>query len=537
VAKHLSDFPPPQRIQAYAQLEELSGETLPEELRAAIWGSLDEQLRRHQAFPDAAWVLPIAELDRLERALRALRPDDPLDQNQWLFDEQLPDIGVAKHYDSDAYNVEVASLRKNAIVEILHKRGLCALIKLASRVAHPWTLGVALADSQESINPTDVIELLDTDERKQVDFAFAFAVRRSQGRLEWLLPFAERMAGRPLVQARLLAASAELTSAWEAAKSFGQEVDSAYWKEFRTVGRGLDFSLVNATALRLLEHGRAAAALDLLAMYRDQANDPVDPQIVVNAFEALLSQRDEESRLLSNWEIERLLEFLHHSSIGEEQLALLEWRLLPAIGVEESAPILERRLARDPAFFVEIVSLCFEPDSWEPGQDIHPQVAQNAFRLLLDWRQVPGSEESGGDVDESRLRDWMTEARRLLLAANRLDVGESRIGQVLAHARIDDDGTWPSLPVRNMIEEYASTHLESGFEIGTVNKRRSTVRGLDEGGDQERRLAQDFERFAEAIADQWPRTAASLRSLAERYFAEARSHDEEARRFREGLDR
>jgi hypothetical protein len=272
-------------------------------------------------------------------------------------------------------------------------------------------------------------------------------------------------------------------------------------------------------------------------MYRDQANDPVDPQIVVDAFETLLSQEDEEIRLLSNWEIERLLEFLRCSPMDEDLLASLEWRLLPALGVQANAPILERRLARDPAFFVELVSLCYPPDTRQIEQEIDPQMAQNACRLLLDWRQIPGSVEPSGEIEEDRLRIWMTDARRLLLAADRLAVGESHIGQVFSHARIDDDSTWPALQVRNMIEEYASTHLETGFRVGTVNKRRSTMRGLDEGGDQEYRLARDFERWADAVADQWPRTAAALRSITDRYRSEGRSHDEDARRFKEGLRR
>jgi benzoyl-CoA reductase/2-hydroxyglutaryl-CoA dehydratase subunit BcrC/BadD/HgdB len=131
----------------------------------------------------------------------------------------------------------------------------------------------------------------------------------------------------------------------------------------------------------------------------------------------------------------------------------------------------------------------------------------------------------------------MTEARRLLVEADREAVGESHIGKVFAHARVDEDGTWPTLPVRNMIEEIGSTHLESGLCTGTINSRGITSRGLDEGGDQERRLADDYDRWANMIADQWPRTAAALRSLADRYRAEGRTHDEEARRFRAGLDR
>jgi hypothetical protein len=358
----------------------------------------------------------------------------------------------------------------------------------------------------------------------------------SQGRLDWLLPFAEAMTGRPLVQARLLAASEELEAAWDAARRLGSEVDAAYWKGFRTTGRGGVFALVNSTARQLLEHGRPAAALDLLALFRDQSNDPVDPQTVVDAFEALLITEDEEIRLLTSYEIEQLLEFLRRSPIDEVALASLEWRLLPALPFDANIPILERRLARDPAFFVEILSLSFKPRSGDVERDVHPRVAQNAYRLLRDWKQIPGSDEPGGHVDEDQLRAWLAEVRRLLAEADREVIGEQQIGQVFAHAPVDDeDGTWPPLAVRNVIEERASTDLELGFHLGINNKRGATSRGLDEGGGQEFKLAQQYDGWAEPIADQWPRTAAVLRAIADGYRREGRTHDEDARRFRAGL--
>jgi hypothetical protein len=86
-----------------------------------------------------------------------------------------------------------------------------------------------------------------------------------------------------------------------------------------------------------------------------------------------------------------------------------------------------------------------------------------------------------------------------------------------------------------MIEESASTELERGFHVGTYNKRGVTSRGLDEGGEQELRLAQQYNCWADVVADQWPRTAAVLRALASGYRAEAHMHDEDSRRVRAGL--
>ena len=66
--------------------------------------------------------------------------------------------------------------------------------------------------------------------------------------------------------------------------------------------------------------------------------------------------------------------------------------------------------------------------------------------------------------------------------------------------------------------------------------RGVTSRGFNEGGAQERALAKTYGDWADAVKNRWPRTAAILRSLSRGYEAEAKMHDEEAERFREGLE-
>jgi hypothetical protein len=536
IASRVSSFPPTQRIQAYDQLEQLSREELPEDIRSHIWERLAMELRRHRTYADADWSLPEAEVDRLEEALEGFAPSNPLILHKWLFHDQFPNVGPSRRGGLDVYSAELARLREAAVEEILDTAGLPAILKLAAQVTQPWALGMTLA-AIPRVEPAGVIDHLDANNLKVAELAFAYTRGASKGQLEWLQPLAHSLTDRPVAQARLLAICEDLQATWDYLGCLDPEADHEYWKEFRTVGRGAHFALVNESAQQLIAHGRPAAALDLLALYCDPANTQVDPNAVVDGFEALLSQDDPEVQQLSNWDIERLLEFLRDSDLVEDVLASLEWRLLPAIGIEGNSPILERRLARDPAFFVEILSLAFKPKAEDIEQQVLPHVALNAFRLLQDWRQIPGSDGPGGEVSEERLRSWITEVRRLLIESDRVSIGDNHLGKVFSHSRIDADGTWPTRPVRNAIEELGSADLEDGLHTGTVNKRRITSRGLGENGDQARKLAQDFDDQADAIMDEWPRTAAILRSLAEGYRVDARTHDDEADRFRQGMNR
>lgn len=362
--------------------------------------------------------------------------------------------------------------------------------------------------------------------------------RRDQA---WLDLRLEHLTGRPLAQARLLLCSDDLPGAWDRTAQLGEEVEQQYWNEFLPFGRGGDFQLVNETADQLLRHNRPLTALTALEIYLDRKDSGrPSAKLVAQGLETLVhlpKDHKEQVGAPSAYDIQHMLDYLQSSHLDEDRLATLEWQLLPARRFDEQSPILERRLSRDPQFFIEILSLCFRRKDGTMEQEVPQAVASNAYRLLREWKIIPGSDSVGGEVNESALMDWVARARALAAERDRGDIGDIHIGEVCAHARQDTDGTWPTLPVRNLIEKLANSKIEDGFRTGTYNKRGVVRRSLTDGGKQEYALADQFNGWAQRIADRWPRTAAVLRSLAEGYKADGRREDEEAERFKRGLDR
>jgi hypothetical protein len=108
------------------------------------------------------------------------------------------------------------------------------------------------------------------------------------------------------------------------------------------------------------------------------------------------------------------------------------------------------------------------------------------------------------------------------------------IGQALAYAPADAEGLFPPRVVRDLLEDLRADHIERGLEIGIVNRRGMTWRGMTDGGVQEWELAANYRRDALA-ASEWPRTKKILNGLAEHYEHDARREDDEAERLRRGL--
>jgi hypothetical protein len=144
--------------------------------------------------------------------------------------------------------------------------------------------------------------------------------------------------------------------------------------------------------------------------------------------------------------------------------------------------------------------------------------------VLHDWAHVPGSDDQG-TIDSAVLQDWVKRARKLLAAAGRGEIGDSKIGEILSAAKREPDQPWPPVPVCEIIELTRSRTLERGLEIGVYNRRGVTVRMPHDGGGQERALAERYRRDAEALRFDWPRTAACLDRIATTYEVDANRED------------
>ena len=78
------------------------------------------------------------------------------------------------------------------------------------------------------------------------------------------------------------------------------------------------------------------------------------------------------------------------------------------------------------------------------------------------------------------------------------------IGHVLAYAPKSPDGIWPDVAVREIIEEIASIELERAIQTGVYNKCPVVTKLIDQGGVQERQLAQTYRSYAIAVGDTHP---------------------------------
>jgi hypothetical protein len=530
------DLPPESFTTAVETLREATMAS--PELGEAVWEPLRDTVLKHRRYAQADWALPSERVDQLDILQQAITPSDPVERVKWLFDSDMPDLPDESGPDFDAARFldAVDRHRIAAVKEMHYGDGPDAVVRLARLAKLPWSVGRAAAKADLTDVGAELSKHIDMDD-DLTNAARAWAAERAHSRgWKWVLEQLPALEGRPLAQARVLLESPDLELAWQIVQD-DDAIDAAYWAEFVPYGRGPAFALAERASLELLRQDRPRAALMLMNLYIRSVE--IDHEVVVQALERLVDMPADhpDQFRVDGHEIERLLNYVREGAIEESRLMMLEWRLRPALRFDASSPVLERRLASDPAFFVEVLSLCFKPRSGELESEIPQHVATNAYRLLDDWSIVPGSNGPKRPVDGQELNEWIDAALPQLEQADRLAVGLQIIGRVLSKSLGDDDGTWPTRPVRDLIERLRKTDVDTGLEIGVFNSRGVSSRGLTQGGEQERILAAKYDRLAQTVADEWPRTSSILRSLARSFESEAKGHDEQVRRYMEGLDR
>jgi hypothetical protein len=544
LVKELPNLPPHIRVRMLESLKALSAdESLADQARDQIWDSLRMLAARHREC-----ALPAAETDQIEQAKRLFRPSAPTKQLSWLFDEYTPDLPDVEQGDND-YESRLVQLRAEAAAQIATALTWPEMHRFAISTGLPWFFGMALVQAKMIAYDREILGLLITNESADLQFASGYLSQRfrTEGWL-WVERHMREGSLSPEQSGWLLLATDDFPRACEVAEATNEDIARAFWRNFRTSGLGSDFPYVETAAQRMLNAGRPGGALRLLILYRRQDAKYERADLIASCLEELLRCNPGISDILSRHHLIEAFNCLERASISIERLAMLEWAYLTIFDHRSSPPTLSRYLAQNPSFFVEVVSQVYRPrplqgdEPEEPNSEPEVKVDEaqervklNAYHLLAGWRTLPGAREDG-TIDGESLKRWVVEARQLLRAVHRVEVGDLHIGNVLASSPSAPDGIWPCLEVRDLLETLQSAKVEDGLQRKLHKDRGVTMRGMLDGGAQELELALKYRRQADQLADQWPRIATVLRGLAEDYEREARHYDEDAERRRKGFE-
>ncbi len=502
--------------------------------RLALWTALRKTIHRHREFPGVEWALPQQTVDDLEAIYHRLTPPDELDQIAWLFALQAPLLHPPEGWQAHEQAADAA--RIDAARTLYRTRGLAGVLALAPKTEQPGYLGKALFDADLGDQEVDAIVAATVPNSDALvrgvanGLIIAAASKRSRAWCEALIAAARTNAWDDSAIETILRALPHERWTWDLATAMGPTVEDAYWRDTRAFVMGGNALDVSYAIQKLTAAGRAHDALRIAS---HAAKVGVPTSVLVAILEAAVKQAVAVDSMFGYYVAEVMKVLDSRDDVPVATMLGLEWSYLSVLEHSQRPPtVLPRVLAEDPRHFIDLLKVAFRAETDDRSEPVPPErarMAEQAYRVLESWAQIPGSRDDGS-IDQVRLEAWIADARRLAGDVGRADIADLKIGQVLSAANVGLDGNWPAEEVREMLELFPSESLRQGFVTGKCNRRGVTTRGLRDGGDLEREEAARYQAWANAIRKDHRRTARALDDLAARYAADASHHDEQSER-------
>lgn len=496
-----------------------------------IWHALKDELARNEYFGDANWALTSEQLVAVKDLVKRHRPTDPLVSDRHAFDDWTPHIGK---YDPRAEVLDdTTDLRNEVLQRVLARDGVPGILKLAKMVKLPELLGQTLGQVPFSLE--QMFELMQgaLDPAAPPSLAYyVSAVGFEKFGNEWKDPFQNRVLSQipdSATKAKLLLGWSTTRSTWAYVEGLGSEVRDQYWCHLSLLPNE---GTIEDLLFAINQYRSVGREIEVLGWVQRRRKD-VPSSLLLDLLTKGAAPVSEGSKRLGNmlsyYIGETLKELRTRSDVEKLQIARLEYAYFTLLRYEQEPLAIYDLLASDPEMFVDVLSHVFRGKNVPADQVVTDEMRTQAnisFDLLSAFKNVPGLH--GGTINERELSDWVMEVRALAAAKDLNDIGDQRIGSVLAHAPQDAaEPFWPPSAVCQVIEAAASEQIERGFAIECFNKRGIYSKGINEGGDQEREIAKRYRAWADATYN-CPRTSAMLLAISEDWIRNADNADVEA---------
>lgn len=518
--------------------------TSTDEDREILRAALRKTIHWHRNFDKT----PAAELDawlfEVEACYAALAPVGLVSRHRWLFNSHWVEL-PSRERDDDAHarNNALVEIRANALTELLKAQGMKGIETLIAECAEPGTIGASLAGmEEEAVDWGNWIATQGGDFAPGLHMTLciggllgAMSSTESVKLLREVLAIGDQQGWDGVKCARLLALARPEQEIWRLATEHSSETEAAYWQYVHPYHwlRDEDLSFV---LQRLLEAKRPRSAL----LCSQHTQTQVDPKILFFALQQFLAGQEPDGRMVDSWHLGEMLETLEQcGEIEKSALIQLEFRLFPALGYgqqEARAVTLYESIMSEPPLFAELISLLYKPEHQEREEaltEAAKTAASHAWEILHACTRMPGTGRDGR-INTDAFTSFIDSVRELCGQADRLAVGDLSLGEILAYAPADEDGTWPFSPAREVLDRPELNDMRRGFYIGTFNKRGVTSRSPLDGGGQERDLATYYRDQAGRVQYSHPNVAAILEEIAGDYEHDGKREDDKANLRKEG---
>lgn len=489
--------------------------------RFILWQKLTDEVQRHRRFASADWAMPEEEVQRLDDAARNLRPSKAFILHQRLFNHYGHEFYTTDNYEEE--DKQLAERREQAVIEVITQDGAPQILEMAKSVKLPTELGGALgrvgnADLDAFLLP----EYLDNAEQPLLDLARGYVwARYFKATFEWVLQL-DISLWTSHQQIAFLAALPFHAVVWRLASKQLGSASREYWERiWPNVFQAKD-DLLEAVTCALDNKRPDLAVSGINALLYLKQTIPND--LCVRALRELAGNEKTVLRTDQHELISTIKHLQVSPDVDSEEMVWIEFQFLKLLDrFSEGTPIfLERKLATDPLFFHEAITICFrserENDQPKEIDEKESKKVNHIFRLLYDWKTPPGT-TSRDTIDAPVLIEWIREAKRLCVESAHWAIAQQTIGHTFAFHPAGLKGMLTNPAVAKVLDTSEFDDMRTGFRLALFNERG--VYGFTHGN-EELEIAKNYRDYAAKYdAAKFTLIAATLRSIAESYERDA----------------
>lgn len=477
----------------------------------------------------------------LRKAYEELTPTSTIERIDWLFADGWPRLPDAEQASKN-HEEKLVNVRKDAARDLLDNLPLTEILDYGETLNYQGIFSSALAKAvktqkEDSALVRALAQRVEAHPWLLVGYSMGSIEEKGEG---WVIKTIGDLKKRELAPAAVVAALLrglpENIETWKLAESYGDDVDSEYWKLASGYSRTEEDKTESASIAvkKLVGVGRPEIALNIAG----DSHISLPSKLLQKLLTSLLELDSEKKKRLDGTMLEFYLTNIFNQIYERKELSLdeigkLEWpfaQVFDRFHRRSNQPMaLHRTLQENPGFFVELVSYLYKKDDGtiERSENVTEEqmktISENAYEVLGSWSLVPGLKD--GVLEEDELMRWVKEARKIAESKGYLRGCDLKLAEILSRVPPDKDGMWPHKALRNTLEEVHSSLLDKHIPYAIYNSRGVRNRSLQEGGSQERKMAETYAEWSKAMQSQWPRTSKVLKFLSGMFDNDARRED------------
>ncbi len=426
-----------------------------------LWDKLERLVYWIKKHSDIKDDIKSEMIEKINAVIKYLKPKDDLYVISRLFKKDVWEL-IEDYENYDLSEKKLHELQLKSVNKLYLNEGTSSLIKLSKVVEDPYALGMIVA--KLNISKDDEINIILSNLDKSsylIEFAKGYVYNKyNLSNAEYDDNLISNLSVVAKINFLLMMPYNLVTF-----KNVEQLLASDYKKYWKKVDIRFinDEEVLKYSISKLMEVQRYER---VLWMYRLSAHNnkaiKYDSNIILTCLERIHNN-------FNQFDIREAIKDLQkEKNVDINRLFYIEWKFLPLLNHGDYRPItMERVISSDANRYSEILQLAFKEHSKNKNtSNIDSNIATNAYRLLHQWKLVPGTNDDGY-VDSNKLKIWYENMKEVCKEKDRLEVGLSYFGKVLFYSPKDKSGFWIDKTVADIINN--NEIIRDGYKTEAFN--------------------------------------------------------------------